>query len=346
LTDAQRLGRHRQSPPDKARAPARQRRTSLIVVISTAGMAVLLAAAFVVHSIVLPSLNTPTSSHRDQYLLPATADSYIGVYLHGIPQSYTGVKAFSTATHVKPGVILYYSGWDEPFQTGFAATAAHNDEVPLVQINPVDVNFSAISAGQYDGYLKNYAMAVRAYHHPVILSFGHEMNGYWYSWGYTHTSPAAFVAAWRHIVNLFRSLGVRNVIWLWTINTIHPENQVPSPDPWWPGRSYVTWVGIDGYYVRSADVFSSVFGPTIAAVRTLTRKPILIAETASSPAAGQPAKIADLFAGIRLYGLLGFVWFDTTGVVDWRLNSPAALQAFSRGAKAYRKAAPGTTGQN
>jgi mannan endo-1,4-beta-mannosidase len=346
LADTQRLGRHRQSPQDKARALARQRRTSLIVIISAAGMAVIVAAVFVVHSIVQPTLNAPTSSHRSQYTLPAAPDSYIGVYMHGIPQSYADARAFSTATHVKPDVILYYSGWEEAFQTKFAATAADNGQVPLVQINPTGINISAISDGQYDGYLKKYAMAVRAYHHPVILSFGHEMNGYWYSWGHTHTSPATFVAAWRHIVNLFRSLEVRNVTWLWTINTIHAETRVPSPNPWWPGSSYVTWVGIDGYYVSSADVFSSVFGPTIAAVRTLTRKPILVAETASSPAAGQPAKIADLFAGLRLYGLLGFVWFNSSGVVDWRLNGPAALQAFRRGAEAYRKAAPGTIGQN
>ena len=58
--------------------------------------------------------------------------------------------------------------------------------------------------------------------------------------------------------------------------------------------------------------FAPLFGPTIAAVRALTADPILIAETGAVPAAGQPAKITDLFAGIRSYGLLGFVWFDVT----------------------------------
>ena len=107
----------------------------------------------------------------------------------------------------------------------FATTAANDGAVPLVQINPTNTNVAAIAAGQYDSYLSTYAKAVRAYHHPVILSFGHEMNGYWYSWGYTHTSPAVFVAAWRHIVTLFRTLEVQNVTWLWTINTIHKHAQ-------------------------------------------------------------------------------------------------------------------------
>ena len=83
--------------------------------------------------------------------------------------------------------------------------------VPLVQIDPSRVSVSAIANGRYDNYLRDYAKAIRLYHHPVILSFGHEMNGYWYSWGYTHTPPAVFVAAWRHIVTLFRTLRAQNV---------------------------------------------------------------------------------------------------------------------------------------
>ena len=214
--------------------------------------------------------------------------------------------------------------------------------MPLVQINPTRTKIAAIAAGKYDNYLITYANAVRAYHHQVILSFGHEMNGYWYSWGYTHTSPAVFVAAWRHIVTVFRARGAQNVTWLWTINTIN-KSRVPSPGPWWPGSSYVTWVGIDGYYINSSLVFTSVFGPTIVYVRSLTRKPILISETSAAPVTNQPAKIADLFAGIHLYRLLGFVWFDAFGKVDWRLNSPAAVAAFRRGAETYYRPMPCTT---
>ncbi len=44
----------------------------------------------------------------------------------------------------------------------------------------------------------------------------------------------------------------------------------------------------------------------------------------AAPTTDQPAKIADLFAGIRLYGLLGFVWFDSVHNEDWRLNSPGS----------------------
>lgn len=333
LVDTQRVGRHRQVPPERLSAPRRQR-AKLATAIAAVGVASAILVAFAVYG---PwRLAQAGHSAPQPHGLPTTPGSYIGLYSHEAPASYVGVTAFTMATGVKPHVVVYYSGWQEPFQVGFATTAANDGAVPLVQMNPTGTSVAAIADGQYDSYLRAYARAVRAYGHPVILSFGHEMNGYWYSWGYTHTSPAVFVAAWRHIVTLFRALGAQNVTWLWTINTIHKQSRVPSPGPWWPGNSYVNWVGIDGYFTNSSSVFASVFGPTIVNVRTLTHEPMLITETSATPVASQPAKIADLFAGIHLYGLLGFVWFDSVDRVDWRLSSTAAIAAFRRGAENYK----------
>jgi hypothetical protein len=238
---------------------------------------------------------------------------------------------------------MYYSGWYVPFPTGFAKTVANHGAVPLVQMDPDGINVAHIASGRYDGYLSYYAEAIRAYSHPVILSFGHEMNGNWSDWGYRHTSPAAFVAAWRHIVNLFRALGARNVTWLWTVNIINDSRSGKVDSnlrQWWPGRSYVTWVGIDGYYLKPNWQFAPLFGPTIGAVRALTTAaPILIAETGAVPTADQPAKIDDLFAGVRSYGLLGFVWFNSTNTIgqSFGLGSPAAVAAFKKGASTYHR---------
>jgi hypothetical protein len=261
--------------------------------------------------------------------------SYIGLFSPSAPNSYAGVASFTAETGVSPNIVTYYSGWFEPFRASFARSAAQHGAVPLVQINPAHVSVAAIAAGRYDRYLAAYARSVRAYGDPVILSFGHEMNGTWYSWGRRHTPPAVFVAAWRHIVRVFRAAGARNVTWLWTVNVIKPRPGTAAPAAWWPGRSYVNWVGIDGYYYTAAELFTSAFGPTIAAVRELTQDPILISETAAPPSAGQPAKIASLFAGVRAYGLLGFIWFDATAARDYRITSPAAIAAFRRGAATY-----------
>jgi hypothetical protein len=297
-------------------------------------VAAVMAAAAIAAGVILYN----TSSDRTGPLpvhLPAQSGSYLGVYTNDAPASFAGVTAFTNATGARPDVVMYYSGWFESFPASFAKTAAEQGAAPLVQMDPKGVSVAAIASGRYDGYLSAYAEAVRAYHDPVIISFGHEMNGDWYSWGYKNTSPAVFVAAWRHIVTLFRHQAVDNVTWLWTVNIIDDPHygRIPSPAQWWPGGSYVTWVGVDGYYYHSSSMFTSLFGPTIAAVREITRDPILIAETAAVPAAGQPAKIADLFAGVRLYALLGFVWFDTIESDDWQVTSPKAFAAFRRGAK-------------
>jgi len=272
-------------------------------------------------------------------VLPAAPASYFGLYAQGAPQSYTGVSSFTGATGVKPNVVSYYSGWFEPFQMKFAQSAAEHHAVTLVQIDPTNVSLAAIAAGHYDPYLVAYAKAVRSFGLGVILSFGHEMNGNWYSWGYRHTSPATFVAAWRHIVQLFRSVGARNVTWLWTVNVEPKPNpaKLSSLAPWWPGKDYVTWVGLDGYYLHPSSQFAEVFGSTILAVREVTKDPILISETAAVPAAGQSAKIPELFAGIRTYGLLGFIWFDAqVRRVSYQIASPQAVAAFRQAAETYR----------
>ena len=306
---------------------------------TVATITAIIAAAAIAAGVVLYNR---ASDHHDGPLpvdLPQATASYLGVFTKGLPASYAGVTAFRNATGAKPDVVMYYSGWYMPFPVGLATTVANNGAVPLVQMDPDKISVASIAAGRYDGYLSEYAEAVRAYRHPVILSFGHEMNGDWYSWGYRKTAPAVFVAAWRHIVNLFRALGAQNVTWLWTVNIINDAHggNIPRPTQWWPGNAYVNWVGIDGYYLKPTWNFAPLFGPTIGAVRALTADPILIAETGAVPAAGQSAKIANLFAGVHQYGLLGFVWFDSANSIhqDFGINRPAAIAAFRKGASTY-----------
>jgi mannan endo-1,4-beta-mannosidase len=264
--------------------------------------------------------------------------SELGIFEPGVPQSYSPVADFTAASGVRPNLAVYYSGWYQPFQAAFAAAAAQHGAVALVQIDPAGVDLAAIPAGVYDSYLRTYASAARSYGRRVVLSFGHEMNASWYPWGLGHVAPAIFVAAWRHIVTLFRAVGASNVTWLWTVNVTGSSQAAPIA-PWWPGGDYVTWVGLDGYFFQSSQTFGSVFGPTIAAVRAITGDPVLIAETGATPAAGKAAKITSLFAGVRRYRLLGFVWFDADTRQDWRVShDPAAIAALRAGVVAYMKA--------
>ena len=270
--------------------------------------------------------------------------SYLGVYAPQTPRSYQSVVRFATVTGSKPNLVGYYSGWPQLFARSFAETVYRQGAIPLVQMDPTYASVSGIAAGAYDSYLHSFADSVRDFSHPVVIGFGHEMNAPWYSWGYGHVRASTFVAAWRHIVTLFRSQGADNVTWLWTIN--QDLNHTGPVVSWWPGARYVTWVGIDGYYYRPSDTFATVFGKTIAQVRMFTSKPVLLSETAVGPGADQATKIRELFTGLHQYQTLGLVWFDIAqhhGIYhqDWRVEDhPAAETAFRLAASRLTLARP------
>ena len=282
----------------------------------------------------LPTAGLPATAPAP-ITLSASPGSYLGVYENGAPLSYRPVATFAKAVRRQPRLAMYFSGWNDDFQIRFAQQAHAHGVIPLVQMEPTNISLAAIAAGRYDAYLISYADQVRAYGHPVVISFAHEMNGWWYSWGYGHTSPKVWVKAWRHLVTVFRQQGAVNVTWLWAIDR---SPLVLSVVPrYWPGASYVNWVGIDGYYFQPSDTFQTIFAPVIRKVRTFTNKPIFLAETAAGPVSGQAVKVTDLFAGIREHHLLGLLWYDVAQHdgpyhQDWRLEGhAAALTAFRRG---------------
>jgi hypothetical protein len=286
-------------------------------------MAIVLAlAAIGGASYRLTSSAPPPSPPAHASLKPAVA-SYLGAFEPGAPPSYDPVAEFTKAAGRQPNLIGYYSGWAEPFNISFAGMLHSHGIIPFVQIDPTDASMTAIAAGLYDSYLRSYADSVRNFRHSVVIGFGHEMNAPWYSWGYGHVSPTTFVAAWRHIVTLFRADGADNVTWLWTVQA--DEANTGPVELWWPGAQYVTWVGVDGYYLQSSSTFTNIFGKTIDQIRTFAGKPVLLSETAVGPDANPFLKIHDLFTEMINYRTLGLVWFDVDqhGSLihqDWRLE--------------------------
>jgi len=279
--------------------------------------------ALTTHQLYLPGIKPPAV----QAPLKPKLLSYLGVYEDGAPPGFGPVTQFARMASRKPNLVGYYSGWAEPFNASFANMVHNHGAVPFVQIDPRFASVSAIASGVYDGYLRSYADSVRAYRHAVVIGFGHEMNARWYPWGYGHVPPSTFAAAWRHVVTIFRSEGAENVTWLWTINQDRPGSG--RVKLWWPGTRYVTWVGIDGYYLRPSDKFYNVFGKTIQQVRAFTKKPILLSETGVGGASERFKNILDLFNGMQTYRTLGLVWFDknqhNTSIYhqDWRLENNA-----------------------
>jgi hypothetical protein len=131
--------------------------------VGAVGVVIALAVTFAVRTGEHRDHTVRPHSSRLDTTLPVKAESYIGVYESGAPSSYAGVTRFTAKTGIKPRLVVYYSGWFEPFKAAFATTVAEHGAVPLIQINPTDINMASIASGKYDGYLSSYAEAVRSY---------------------------------------------------------------------------------------------------------------------------------------------------------------------------------------
>ena len=171
---------------------------------------------------------------------------------------------------------MYYSGWYVPFPTGFAKTVANNGAVPLVQMDPDGINIAAHrlrAVRRLPELLRrgrarlpspgNRELRSRDERRLVLLGLPAHISG----------GLRGCLAAYRQP---FPRAGAQNVTWLWTVNIMNDSRSgkiADDPAQWWPGSSYVTWVGIDGYYLKPNWQFAPLFGPTIGTVRSADQRP-------------------------------------------------------------------------
>ena len=230
-----------------------------------------------------------------------------------------------------------YYAWTDPFPDfGEAVIAAHG-RTPLMAWfgpgkDPGDhTTLAEINNGREDTWIRRQAEAVKHFRKLIYLRLMPEMNGHWYP-GYG-AQPAAFIAAWRHIHDLFAQAGVHNVIWVWCPN-LNPEDW----DLYYPGNAYVDVIGVDGFNnslrLRWRS-FEQVFAPFLE--HYAGRKPLMIAETATTSAHGSAASfIAAMHSYLKhvagpRYGVIAVCWFDTDTVsfYNWRVDqTPAAWRAW------------------
>ncbi|AYJ50688.1 endoglucanase [Rhodococcus sp. P1Y] len=204
---------------------------------------------------------------------------------------------------------------------------------------------ASIVAGKHDDYLYRWADELVAHAAVVYLRFAHEPNGTWYPWSpMGGTSPDTYVAAWRHVHDLFMSKGATNVKWVWAPNVPVAEEIRPMSD-WYPGIEYVDVIGVDGYnwgtsapghrWTSPYDLFGSAFDE----LRALAPgTPLLVTEVGSAEEGGSKADWIEEFVAYldAEQGATGFVWFEQNKEADWRLNSTE--EAAAAMGRALRKA--------
>ncbi len=149
---------------------------------------------------------------------------------------------------------------------------AAQGKVPLIRMMPRSIRsqfygvdpiytMDRFLKGDFDPQLKEWAHQAKGVAGPMMVEFGPEVNGMWYPWsgrwnGWNFTDyygdpklfdgPERFRDAYRRIITLFRSEGVRNISWVF-----HVDSQpIPMEEPWnamvnyYPGDDYIDWIGV------------------------------------------------------------------------------------------------------
>jgi hypothetical protein len=263
---------------------------------------------------------------------------YVGISVSGYPQKPSVLNATITTFGINPNIIsMYYVFGRQISSTEITALCAAG-RFPLIEIDTNKLPLQSIVNGSQDAVLRSYALQLGTSQVPVAVDFNHEFNGPWFNWGYKHTTAAVFVAAWRHVVTVFRGNGASNVLWIWNPN-VDGIATVTDLKDWYPGDAYVNWIGLDGYFYSATDTFESIFNPTLAEIRQFTNLPWIIVETGANPTSQRVRAISSIFAGVQhAQGLLGLIWFDyyTYSGHNWKIdNDPAALAAFRSGVNSY-----------
>lgn len=263
------------------------------------------------------------------------ARKYVGLEMPGAPSSIAPAEQFASWVGKKPNLLGAYVGWNTGLDSQAVQNAWAYGALYFQVWEPFGVTMQQIAAGASDDYVNRFAASVRSLNLPIALSFGHEMNGDWYPWGTKQTAAADFVAAWRHVHDLFAKVGATNVIWIWDPNDIYPVPNIQL-QPLYPGDQYVDWIGVTGYWtVNGPHTYSSLFLPTLLDIRKFTAKPFIIAETGVQSGSNQVSSVNALFNAVATHDdILGFVWYDYNRQGDWRLENRPAVQAAFKSAVA------------
>ncbi len=293
-----------------------------VILVREAGSAVPRRSEPPVAAAASPGPSSSAPAHRTRHVL--------GVVTYNLVQ-------FEKATSIYPSLAVKVVNWGTPFP---AAAVLQNHGLgvkTMILLMPRGVSLSGIAAGREDRYLASWAVAERRLGLPVVLSFAPEANGSWYAWGAHHISPVLYRAMWHRVHDVFLRHGARRITWLWQMDV---SSGGTEPLRWlWPGRAYVDEVGIDAHFKTPSDSFNSQFAPTVAQVRAITRKPVLIGEVAVNRGPSRARQIASLFAGVRRLHLAGIVWFDVNHGenANYQLaDDPPALAAFRKAVRSYR----------
>ena len=276
----------------------------------------------------------------------------LGAFVPDFATDQGRMAEFTRLVGRRPAITMWYQSWASPKSREFNQSAMDaviaQGSIPMVTWEPWDwrrgaeqpqYSLRTIASGTHDPYIRKWARHTAAWGLPMYLRFAHEMNGDWYSWspGVNGNTTADYVAAWRHVVQIFRDEGATNVEWIWAPNL---NGRTPYADVY-PGDDYVDWIGVTVLNWGTSQEWSewAELDELLDLFYTTTReyagaKPLMIAEMASSEKGGDKGVwIRRTLLGSIPYKyprIRAVVWFNSEKETDWRVDSSAGSLAAYR----------------
>ena len=178
--------------------------------------------------------------------------------------------------------------------------------------------------GKFDKELHKWAKDAKADNIPLLADFAVEPNGNWFGWsgvfngggktdGYGDPNypdgPERYKDAYRHIIDIFRSQGVKNITWFFHYNyQSFPNKEWNKAKYYYPGDEYIDWVGFSLYGAQTIDedwddlIFSTQLQKYSNDLKAInTKRPIALLEfgvTDSHPDGDKSAWLKDAFKTI------------------------------------------------
>ena len=257
---------------------------------------------------------------------------YLGVFFNPQAEMGDALRSFEALTGKRHSIYHYYTYWgagDFNYHKFLLDQIVGYGALPMITFmsvpgpgNPgcgsTELNLDSINRGDHDVYLHTFASQIAQYQSQFLLRWGHEMNLNQYSWsGYCNGRNLAatqkFVSAYRRIVDIFHAAGANNVKWIWSPNYDQwPPESWNNTENYYPGDSYVDWIGVVGYNFGESrsdsgyhwDTFDDIFRIFLEDAQVNhPAKPVMIADFASSEDDGgdKAAWITEAFAEMKAY---------------------------------------------
>lgn len=243
------------------------------------------------------------------------------------------------------GIINIYIAWKDGFPLEFTGNI-DDKTILMISWEPYLDNFDEVSIlpdvaeGKYDNLITDFAGSCKAYGKPVIIRWGHEMNGNWYPWSgiRLNNDTEVYKEVYRKIYNIFKIQKCKNVKFVFCVNYLDvPGKKWNRFEKYYPGADYVDYVGIDIYNFGNTMKWNKWFWnrsrwrnpkdiigkPYERIIRMAPDKPILLCEVGSTSSGGNKKEwIEKFFKSIKnkYKAVKGFSWFDHKKETDWGIS--------------------------